>query len=115
MNKNSQTYKSFGFFSLGIIIFFWVIYPYIQAEILTNFYVHKIRGTSICQKHRENDLKNLKLIRYNPDRGEAILDCLYVESRWNVRMNVSFRKDGWQTNLIILLNKPGNFYWPIYF
>ncbi len=82
---------------------------------MSNLYLSKIKGIEICQKHRPNDLKNLKLIRYNPDRGEAILDCLYVNSRFNVRMNMTFRKNGWESNLVILLNKDSNFYWPIYF
>lgn len=114
MFKTSQTYQSFGFFCLGILAIFWVIYPYIQAEVLSYFYLKKIGGVQICQKQRSNDLKNLKLIRYNPERGEAVLDCFYLDSRFNVRMNLTSRKDGWQTNLVILLNKPNNFYWPIY-
>jgi hypothetical protein len=115
MGKINQTYNRFGFFCLAFFLGLWLVYPYIQAEILSNLYLEQINGIKICQKQRSDDLKNLKLIRYNPNRGEAVLDCIYIDSRFNVRMNLSKRKDSWEANLIILLNKPSNLYWPIYF
>jgi hypothetical protein len=117
MSNLRHNYKLFSSFFGGIFLFLWIIYPYLQAEILTNLYISKFNVIELCQKNDQKTpiiLKNAKLITYNPDRNGATLDCLYSDSNQNIRAQLAFRGGGWEVVFVILLNKDRNFYWPIY-
>lgn len=117
MSNWRHTYRLFGIFFGGIFLFLWAIYPYLQAEILTSLYVSRLNVNIICQKSDQKSniiLKNVKLISYNPERNEAVLDCLYNDSDQNIRVRLAFRLNNWEVVFITLLNKPRSFYWPIY-
>lgn len=112
-----DSYKFFVLIFGTLLLFLWIIYPYLQAEILTNLYISKFNVVELCQKIDQKNqiiLKNAKLITYNPDRNGAVLDCLYIDSSQNIRTQLSLRKNNWEVVFVTLLNKERNFYWPIY-
>ncbi len=117
MSNSRHSYKFFGFSFGGIFLLLWIIYPYLQAEILTNLYISKFNVVELCQKNDQKNqiiIRNVKLIGYNPDRNGAILDCLYTDSSQNIRVQLAFRKNNWEVVFVTLLNKERNFYWPVY-
>lgn len=110
------TYKPIVVTMIFLVLLFVVIYPYIQAETLTNIHQQTFDIDKICRTAENDDFRKFKLINYEKQRNTAQIYCLYQDYKKNIIITLYFtEKQGWLVEYTRNYKKDIGFFWPIYY
>jgi hypothetical protein len=110
------SYKSVATMMVFLTICFLVIYPYIQAETLTNIYQQTFDINKICKTQDNTDFRKFKLVNYEKQKNTAQLYCLYADYKKNSVVTLYYaEQDGWLVEYTRNYKKDIGFFWPIYY
>jgi hypothetical protein len=110
---NSYTAVVWSFVSLTIIFLF--VYPYIQAETLTNLNQNSLDVAKICRTEKEKDFNYLKIISFERQKNTAMVYCIYNDYNKNSVVTLFNSENTWQVEFTRNYKKDILIFWPIYY
>ncbi len=110
------SYKSIAATMVFLSLLFVIIYPYIQAEILSYIHQRTFDISKICKTTTNEDFSKFKVINYEKQKNSAQIYCLYQDYKKNSIITLYFaEKQGWLTEYTRNYKKDIGFFWPIYY
>lgn len=111
--------ETFSFIQLFLIalFLFWLIFPYLRAEVLSLIYLPNVNSEVVgfCKnKNQDNPLKYTKMLSKDNRRVRVL--CVHQDNSENLIVELGKSKEGnWSINFSTTIDKPGVLYWPYYF
>jgi hypothetical protein len=110
------TYKSITVTMIALVLLFLTLYPYVQAETLTNIHQQTFDINKICKVLEFQDFRSFKIINYEKQRNTSQLYCLYKDYKQNSIVTLYYTdKEGWLVEYTRNYKKDIGFFWPIYY
>jgi hypothetical protein len=110
------SYRSLVTSVLSLLLLFVLVFPYIQAETLSNLNAGEFDINRVCRADINKDFRYLKIINYEPQKNTATVYCIYKDFTKNsiVTLYNSAEKQ-WLIEYTRNYKKDIRFYWPIYY
>jgi hypothetical protein len=110
------SYKPLVVSVLSLLFLFALVFPYIQAETLSNLNAGEFDVNKVCKADTNNDFRYIKIVNYESQKNTATVYCIYKDFTKNsiVTLYNSAEKQ-WLIEYTRNYKKDIGFYWPIYY
>ncbi len=113
--KNSINFTHLVGLSLLVIVFFFLLFSYIQAEWLTSLYLPQIsNSTKLCHEVKMSELKYIRVTNFEKYKRQAKIYCVYEQTAINVILDLALVDNIWRVYSAHEINQPKSLIWPIY-